>query len=419
MVRCGAGLRHGGANDAVCGLRCGPLTAAFGLSVWIGGCTVGLSIGKRRGVVMNYRLQDLRAFAAIAVVLYHMAIRIDELYGIKVFGGVFNRHFGFYGVLTFFFISGYLMAKLAESSTPWDFIVQRIIRIYPAFFAAIIYAFVLPMIIFGSSQLGDPLAYFLLPLGPHYGPLHIEWSLNYEVFFYLIVSIFCLRPLNRYYWAFLLAWLAAVLITLYQFSAYGTSQFPLFHEAFFSAWNIAFILGGLAFYATRLPGVQAAVNLAGPPVLLLTIFSLLLPEVFPESTRVLFVCAVIGIPTLWYISLPRSDMPRQGYAKLLKAIGDRSYGLYLVHQVTGACLQGVVFAQFPGTPFLAYFALFGISFTAGMAMGEIDVRTHAWLKARVSRRSRPNSSTFPAAGHPVNVSPASPSAMWSPHGRTE
>ena len=154
----------------------------------------------------NRAIEGLRGFSAMLVLLYHA-------YQMSVNGGYFEAittpwfvsalgKVGHYGVMLFFFISGYLIVKsLVDHADVLAFLKNRAIRIYPAFL-------VLHVVIFVAgpwagyrwlSTLDDPVRYLLhfasnalflpgildLPLAQKNA-----WSLSYEAAFYLAASLF-------------------------------------------------------------------------------------------------------------------------------------------------------------------------------------------------------------------------------------
>ena len=90
-----------------------------------------IAIGAREGLVRNVRLQQLRGFAALAVLLYHVSSYVKDATGDARFLGVFSGYWGVYGVAIFFVLSGYLMAQLSRRDEPRRFLLDRILRIYP------------------------------------------------------------------------------------------------------------------------------------------------------------------------------------------------------------------------------------------------------------------------------------------------
>ena len=68
-------------------------------------------------------IQFLRGLAVLTVVLFHLQVNFFQN--------------GFLGVDIFFVISGFLMAKLYDKGTIFDFYKRRLDRLYPAVIAPI------------------------------------------------------------------------------------------------------------------------------------------------------------------------------------------------------------------------------------------------------------------------------------------
>jgi peptidoglycan/LPS O-acetylase OafA/YrhL len=148
-------------------------------------------------------LDGLRALAIGLVMLHHLTPGHDSNQGIK--SAVFKiADLGWSGVDLFFVLSGFLITdillKAREARLPMrDFLVRRVLRIAPLYYAALVLMFVLAPAI-GLYAPPDPsvqAAYWLyvanfLPNGLGAGPLggvfHLNhfWSLAVEMQFYLL-----------------------------------------------------------------------------------------------------------------------------------------------------------------------------------------------------------------------------------------
>lgn len=141
-------------------------------------------------------VQYLRAFAAIAVVLFHAAQR---------YGYDFNQ--GARGVDVFFVISGFIMWSLtaSRSTTPTEFLVNRIKRIVPLYWLAtgvIIVTGIMGVYTDGKVDLSFPAILKSLFFVPYIANGATEiwpiltpgWTLNYEMFFYAVFAGFLITP---------------------------------------------------------------------------------------------------------------------------------------------------------------------------------------------------------------------------------
>jgi exopolysaccharide production protein ExoZ len=134
-------------------------------------------------------LQYLRAAAAILVLFFHASSHGDIGFTI-----------GQAGVDIFFVISGFIMWSVtaARPTSPSTFVVQRLIRIVPAYWVVTLFMVVGAMAVpaFFPNLLTPPmhvaLTLLFIPHASPYGtpfPILVPgWTLNYEMFFYALVA---------------------------------------------------------------------------------------------------------------------------------------------------------------------------------------------------------------------------------------
>ncbi|KQV10855.1 exopolysaccharide biosynthesis protein [Rhizobium sp. Root1203] len=143
-----------------------------------------------------YGIQYLRAFAALAVVVFHAAEKSGEHFAI-----------GAAGVDVFFVISGFIMWVISERRpmTPQGFLLDRIRRIAPSYWlvtAVMIVGAVAGL--FPNLQLtgAHVLAslFFVPMISPSNGeiwPVLVQgWTLNFEIFFYVLFAGALFLPRN-------------------------------------------------------------------------------------------------------------------------------------------------------------------------------------------------------------------------------
>ena len=161
------------------------------------------------------RVDVLRGFAAVAVMLHHHGQYYDELYPGRAPLSV-NFFAGHFGVELFFIISGFVILMTIErKATVWAFAVARAARLMPCFLAALALATVIlaiaPMPPLDTPTVGRFLANVTMaPL--LFGERVVDlpyWTLSYEMVFYLsmalLLALGCLRQVE---WI-AIAWIAA------------------------------------------------------------------------------------------------------------------------------------------------------------------------------------------------------------------
>jgi peptidoglycan/LPS O-acetylase OafA/YrhL len=138
-------------------------------------------------------VQALRAIAALLVVCFHAD---------KLFAYLHIPPFGLGGVDIFFVVSGFIMVHttMDRKTTPWEFMRHRISRIVPIYWVATLAVFAVAVIApaavktttSGSVALIKSLLFipFAKSGTSTFRPdLFVGWTLNYEMFFYVLFAI--------------------------------------------------------------------------------------------------------------------------------------------------------------------------------------------------------------------------------------
>ncbi|WP_439883107.1 acyltransferase family protein [Pontibacter sp. MBLB2868] len=147
-------------------------------------------------------VQALRATAALMVVFFHLMM-VETKYGNTNLVFQFF-HFGEAGVDLFFVISGFIMVLVTSSEQgtkiePGRFLYNRFTRIYPTYW----FYFLLVLVVWfikpgwvNSSATTEPdfiSSFFLIPNnGMQF--VQVAWTLEYEIFFYIIFAIAITLP---------------------------------------------------------------------------------------------------------------------------------------------------------------------------------------------------------------------------------
>lgn len=147
-----------------------------------------------RGHVQRLRsVQLLRAVAACAVVVLHAYPDPHSRLG--------NAGYGAFGVDLFFVISGFIIAQVAEGRSPGQFLRDRIFRIYPIWWIAVLpWLFMVPR---GAQFVISSLTLWPIYSGGYYVPvLKVGWTLSFELLFYagmtLALTTRALVPISLY-----------------------------------------------------------------------------------------------------------------------------------------------------------------------------------------------------------------------------
>lgn len=279
-------------------------------------------------------LQYLRAVAALGVLLAH-SLRPSEgpLLGLGL------------GVDILFVLSGFLMVAITEARTrPWSFLKARIARIVPLYWTLTLATFA---ILWSGLSLGSSIpfrhifAYYqnmpwerlaaslaFIPQGrtslAEPGPiLPMGWTLNMEMFFYLLFALVLLLPRRLQ-----LAALSVLFVGLFM-----AGEMFAFRSAMALNWTspiiLEFLAGAWMGYAwqrgARLFAMAALLTLAWLPCMALV---LLYPSAAPEAP-----IRILGIPLILLmlagvLSFERQPGGIRDWAPA-RMLGDASYSIYL------------------------------------------------------------------------------------------
>ncbi len=274
---------------------------------------------------MNYNLQRLRAYAALAVLVFHSA----EFYGryggqLGVLRNVFAA--GHVGVDLFFILSGFIIARSAGAVpfTPLQarrFFERRLLRIYLGYWpiAAVALAYYASA---APARLAavDPWASALL-LGVRIEHLLIgpSWSLAHELFFYASFSLLAMTSrqsmrlcIGAYLGIILVANLADPMNAVHFLLS------PHFLELF-----AGMFLGQAKLLPAARPSLRVVCALAAALALawFWTASVYPLPKIIAVGTSALLLVYVAD----------RAAALGHNSAGWLSRVGDASYGLYLMH----------------------------------------------------------------------------------------
>lgn len=188
-----------------------------------------------------YILDVMRFLAALAVVFYHYSI---------YFGGTFFEamspiaNYGYLGVPFFFMLSGFVITASAQNRSAIQFALSRIARLYPAFWACLLFTCAIVFYLkgggigFGQAVLNSTI------LNDYIGVKNIDdvyWTLQAEIKFYGCIFVLLAFNLYKYVKTWLTMWLCLAIL------------FHLCSQPFFLGWLINpsysfYFIGGVCSY---------------------------------------------------------------------------------------------------------------------------------------------------------------------------
>ncbi|KQU91354.1 hypothetical protein ASD12_26795 [Mesorhizobium sp. Root102] len=304
-------------------------------------------------------LQALRFLAAFGVFAHH-AVAYAQMHHVIPEGSLAVARYGASGVAVFFALSGYLMAMLSAKATPGEFILRRALRIYPGFWLAVAITIPMRLILIGSLQRSYdwPGALLLYPAGKIPYLLAVEWTLVFEIFFYVVVALLCFVPSIAARQLLVAAWGLIILCFGHWSQQGGVIEIAL------SQINLAFIFGMFAYW------YRDYIEYRGVPAFLAAVALLALCRSHLGLAWLPFQIGIGISATLMVLAATRATM----FAEhgLLKRAGDASYGFYLIH------------AQFVSTFFMLvnrpswtmFILISGVSLGLSIAYGVWEASIH-------------------------------------------
>lgn len=301
---------------------------------------------------MIQSLQALRGWAALLVVWYHthglLVKRADQLGYTESFWRTYDpaiAKFGAIGVDLFFILSGFIIFYTTwHARMTWrEFAIRRWIRIYPLWWVALAVTCCFALIPGSTESFTWRDLIFSTALIPYYtdgGQLkpvvEVGWTLNYEILFYLVFSLFlAMAPMKR-----LISVTAVFVLAIIIGRSYD------FDTAFFSvATNpktLEFVSGGwLAYCFVR--GVR-------PPLWVFSLLAVSLAILFTgymssEQWRTFgqgfFIVRYLMALIILFIALFFIPVAKHKFGKTSLLLGDASYSIYLFHSLALAVASGL------------------------------------------------------------------------------
>lgn len=332
-------------------------------------------------------IQILRAVAALAVVVSHLgSFAIQILHLDSPFLTFLSTHGIFrFTLVIFFAVSGFVMAHALRSAPPGEFLLMRLLRLFPTFWIAALGVLVLKLVAFGHypADLGSILAgLFLLPGGERvHHLLGVEWTLIYELYFYLSITLFLRLGGQRGLLLGCGVWLAATLTRCLFLPTFGTTERPEWYHVPLSGWHLPTLFGVFAYQLRERWGTLPL----GCRFLAFTLLSN--SFLFAPTTELWLIlqAAAGALMVWWYADVEISER------HVLVRLGDASYGIYLLHAQIISLFFAVIHKRGwdAGVEWNLLPAALSLAVSIGFAYGWLEFRLYRELRKICLRRLRP------------------------------
>lgn len=357
-------------------------------------------------------IQILRACAALMIVVYHAGLESTKIAHQTGQPPLFDDIVWSRGVDIFFVLSGFIMvlayaSRFGCAGAPRSFMRRRQCRIIPLYWllttVALCGALIVPRLV-PFSQL-DELhvlsSYAFWPYARAPGDIRpvltLGWTLNLEMFFYVLFAVAMRFPLRRG-----LLLLTAVLVSLMLWRANSASP-PTPVRFWGDPIALTFLLGiaiGLAFRA----GIRISITTTA--ILLTVGFAALLVVRIDDGSGSDLASRLASVVPASLIVAAGALAQKNGQGVLVRgavAVGDASYSLYLIHQFVFYPLQAIWVESGTVLPLWSY------PVVAGILSVLISVIVYRLVERPLLRwLNRSN----PMAGAPRLQVPAEPSYLF-------
>jgi exopolysaccharide production protein ExoZ len=311
-------------------------------------------------------IQVCRGLAALLVVLAH-------IHGIERnhFASDYLRLFGYgdLGVDVFFVISGIVIAsvtteKFGSTRTAATFLYHRLARIFPIFWIyttlALLANWLTPLI----DSNAHPRSYSLIAsylLIPTRLPMLLfqGWTLSFELYFYLVVTLLLLLPRRIAPWLLALWGIAIVALKIH----IGLSPSPIV-QLLTNPAILEFLAGCVLFQIFRRSRLHPAAGIIFLSASLLLLVAIILHYDFVSIVnhpwqRPLLYGSFATLFLLGALELERTQLIR--YLPFFVSIGDWSYSIYLSHVLILGLITRLIAPRLPESRALILIPILGIA----------------------------------------------------------
>ena len=336
-------------------------------------------------------LDYLRAAAAWLVVWDHLATIMPGWSGLVFAPAQWTRDnitgplgiiqdFGWFGVALFFLISGFIISDRARVETTFEFVVRRVLRIYPMLGVAVLLsaAFVATRsdVTLRNVLLNLTLANYLLV--PQVVLLGVAWTLIIEMIFYALTAVTQFARESPHRIAISLVFAA---LAIWKRGIFGGAFLPL---AVYVAYLPVLAMGQTVYWwlgQKRLSGRWGVAYLGAAYGVFLFGVRKIHPELASASNSYLIsvAYALLGFIALMHVRLPAR--------RIVRFLSDTSYSVYLLHGIVGFLILKAMLHRAP--LWLAILAAAAGSLAAAYLAYRLVERPSQRLGRHLTRGSRP------------------------------
>lgn len=287
----------------------------------------------------HYELDILRICGAIGIVLFHYTFRgyaADNMtiVNFPMLGSLFK--YGYTGLYLFFILTGYTISLSIQRKKFSNFLLGRIVRLYPSYWAAVSLTAIVTFFL-GGGRYHISIKQFLFNLtmlNSYFGVESVDgvyWFMYVIFKFYFLISMVLIFNMARYLKYFAGLWLiSSAAIIYYNIPKIGFFLIPEYSP---------FLIAGIIFSSAKKEGWDSY-------KLIITSFSMWfslylgnvdahnMTQHYHAYFSQLVVAALIGVTFLcmFLVTVNKNNLKMN---KVIPVLGACTYPLYLIHQHIG------------------------------------------------------------------------------------
>ena len=290
-------------------------------------------------IVRFTEIDLMRFLAAVCVMLFHYTFRgyaSDHMTVIWFPALAWIFKYGYMGVEFFFMISGFVILMTAMDKSPREFLISRMVRLFPVFWVCVSITYLVMYFWGGARYRAIPELYFT-NLTMIYGFFRfnsvdsVYWTLLLEIKFYLLIFLIMIFGQIRYIKYYLGLWLLASLPLFPHARPFLENYFITGYSSFFIAGAVFYLIykEGNSPYLLGLASVSYLLSL-GQGIDRTLFFGKMFHTVY--NPYVMMVLTTLIFLSFFLISQKKTASWRSDRYLL---IGGLTYPVYLLHSNIG------------------------------------------------------------------------------------
>lgn len=344
-------------------------------------------------------LQALRGITAVFIFFFHTINIVNKPLYTTIFGGA-GLGVGIFFIISGFIISHSTIVKNKSKDKITTFLIKRIIRVIPLYFTLSFLWIILnkEFQLFHSNYTDLLKTIFFIPLsntegGPAYGmpPLFVGWTLNYEMFFYVLFSICLIKP-SKTILILILVLFSTVFVLPYCYVGYITLDTKVNYNFYYNYLNLIsnpiilnFLLGVV--FSVIVFKIKVTTHFARISFLISVIaFMLFYLKVFDLKFGIIEELIFCGFLVLTFLVADNTNSAIKT-PKALIYLGDISYSIYLSHPIIIAIFYGIFkklhLDEYTSSYFFIILLFLMVILFSSITYELIEVRMSRYLKRKL------------------------------------